>query len=82
MIIQIPTHCTFHQWFIDLNRTIPNIVVPTPLPGDTNWWKYAMLLISNNQTNLPIIPLPTKLKFPYHRDWRKWAFSFIQSVSN
>lgn len=82
MIIQLPSHNTFYHWFMDLNRTMPGVVIPTPMPGDKDWRKSAMLFISINRSKLPLITLPTKLNFPNHEDWRKWAYSFIESVSN
>jgi hypothetical protein len=77
----LPTQDTFQEWLIDLNRSFPGLIVPTPLPNQ-DWWKLAMMLIFLNGKLLSNVVLPMKQAFPKNDDWKKWALMFIQSTTN
>lgn len=79
--IILPTQQTFQEWLMDLNRSFPGLIVPTPLPNQ-DWWKLAMMLISFNGKALTHVVLPLKQAFPNTDDWKKWALMFIQSTTN
>lgn len=79
--IRLPD-CTFYEWMMDLNRTYPGLIVPTPPRETTNWWRDAMLLISANKDTLNTICLPLKSQFSTPESWRKWAYFFIQNTSH
>jgi len=79
--IVLPTHETFQEWFMDLNRSFPGLIVPTPLP-DMTWWHSAMQLISFNGKLLSHVVLPQKSSFPKENDWKRWAMMFIQSIND
>jgi hypothetical protein len=80
-MIQLPHNVTFHNWFMDLNRSMPSLVVPTPSPGSKDWRKWAMLLISVNKNTLSNVVLPLIEQFPDEESWRKWAQFFIQNTA-
>ena len=67
---------------MDLNRSRPDLIVPTILPGDRDWRQNVMSLISINKSTLSSVILPIKQNFPDDKSWRKWAYLFIQSASN
>lgn len=77
----LPTQQTFREWFMDLNRSFPDLIVPTPLPNE-DWWKSSMMLVSLNGKLLKNVVLPIKQAFPNDTDWKKWALMFIQSTTN
>ena len=77
MNILLPANLTFKAWFLDLNRTISNAIVPTPF-DDKDWQKWAMLLISTNNFKSTVLPL--KKNFPSQDDWKKWAYFFISDM--
>lgn len=79
--IILPTQQTFQEWLIDLNRSFPGLIVPTPLPNQ-NWWKSAMQLVAFNGKLLMNVVLPLRTAFPHNDDWKKWAMMFIQSTAN
>lgn len=79
--IALPTHISFKDWILDLNRTFPGLIVPIPMENDS-WWKSSMLLISINGSILSHVILPLKSAFPKEEDWKKWAFMFIQSITD
>lgn len=77
----LPTQQTFREWFMDLNRSFPDLIVPTPLPNQ-DWWESSMMLVSLNGKLLKNVVLPIKQAFPNDTDWKKWALMFIQSTTN
>lgn len=79
--IALPTHTTFKDWFLDLDRTFPGLIVPIPMDKDS-WRKSAMTLIAINGSIISNVVLPLKQSFPREDDWKKWAFMFIQSITN
>jgi hypothetical protein len=78
--VLLPNQKTFQAWIADLNRTIPNIIVPIPPINTKNWHEFAMLLLSINKQYIKNVVLPLKENFPHENDWKKWAYFFIQNV--
>ena len=78
-IIQLPNHSTFYQWFMDLNRSRPDLIIPTPPQNDTDWKKWAMLLISINNSALSRVVLPIGDEYKSDDSWRKWAYFLIEN---
>lgn len=79
--INLPQHYTFREWFMDLNRSYPQLIVPTPLPNQ-DWTTSALLLLAINGSLIAHVVVPLKQVFPKENDWRKWAMMFIQSIRN
>ena len=80
--IKLPNYGSFYQWFMDLNRSRPDLIVPIPSQNDEDWRKWAMLLISTNKDKLSKVSLPLKGQFPDNKSWRKWAYFLIQNIEN
>lgn len=78
--IILPTQTTFNSWLLDLNKSFPELIVPTPLPHNT-WQETALMLVSLNGKILNNIVLPLKQAFPNEDDWHTWSMMFIQSTT-
>lgn len=77
MAITTPEYITLENWTADLNISVPQLVVPTLMQGQS-WWDWANDLISINK--LTNIVIPDRQSFPLEEDWRKWAYTLIQSI--
>lgn len=77
MAITTPEYITLENWTADLNISVPQLTVPTLMKGQS-WWDWANDLISINK--LTNIVIPDKQSFPLEEDWRKWAYTLIQSI--
>ncbi len=79
--IRLPDTGTFYDWFIDLNLSKPNLIIPTPINADKDWWESAMLLIALNKNTLSNVCLPLRTTFKDYESWRTWAYFFIQNTT-
>ncbi len=80
-IIQVPINNTFYQWFMALNQSRPDLIVPNPSRNTEDWRKWSMLLISINKDKLSNVVLPLNTQFPDNESWRKWAYFLIQNIA-
>ena len=78
MTIMLPVHTSFTSWAHDLNRSLPSLTIPIPLKGEDDWWGWVNSLVDINR--LYNLPDGDKKTFPDVKDWKKWAYLFIQNV--
>ena len=76
--ITLSQYITFENWTADLNITAPRLTIPTLMKGQS-WWSWANDFIAVN--SISGIVIPTKAIFPEENDWRKWAYTLIQSTN-